>query len=362
MVILGHTEQLGEELDTYPPGSLHLEEIRSAADRAAALTRQLLAFSRGQPAQSRPIDLGQVVDGLDSLLRRLIGEQVELEIRREEEPSIVVADPSQLEQLVVNLAVNARDAMPDGGRLAIAVGRHRLTEWDPPLQLPAGDYVSLTVTDSGEGMSREELDRAFDPFYTTKEQGGGTGLGLATVHAVAEQNGGRARIESEPGRGTSVHVLFPRREGVAVLQEPAPCLPRQQGGGETILLVEDEDSIRELFEESLREVGYNVLTASDGEKALDRAERFGGRIDLLVTDVVMPRLSGPDLVQRLSATRPELRVVYMSGYSPKSDLGQARPDRTLVLQKPFSPKLLHARVRDLLDGPTTARSAGEGGV
>jgi CheY-like chemotaxis protein len=209
--------------------------------------------------------------------------------------------------------------------------------------------VTLTVTDSGAGMSREQVDRAFDPFFTTKPLGKGTGLGLATVHAVAEQSGGHARIESELGRGTTVEVLLPLSDRAAVEHEPTPLPTRSRGGGETILLVEDEEGIRELFERSLQAIGYTVLTANDGQEALERVEQWEGEIDLLITDMVMPRVSGPELVRRLSRTSPGIMVVYMSGYSPERDLGPVPEDRMAVLKKPFSPKLLHAKVRELLD-------------
>ena len=350
VVILGHAELLAEEFESSRPNPKHVAGIQSAADRAANLTRQLLAFSRGQPAQSRVTDLGDLVEQLGDLLRQLIGEHIELDLARQDEPLTVVADPSQLEQIVVNLAANARDAMPQGGSLEISIARCSITSKDPSGHLPAGAYVVLRVADSGTGMTDEQLDRAFDPFYTTKTLGKGTGLGLATVHAIAEQYGGHASIESVPGGGTTVQVLFPRSNRKPVPRRQAPLRTRNSGGGETILLVEDERAIRDLLEVGLTTKGYGVLTAQDGQEALDRVAQWGKAIDLLVTDVVMPRVSGPALVRRLSTIFPRLRVLYMSGYSEEGDLGtMSDSERASVLQKPFAIKRLQAEVRRILD-------------
>ena len=350
VVILGHAELLEDEIESGQPDPHHVAEIQSAADRAASLTRQLLAFSRGQPAQSKATDLGQLVEQLGSLLRRLIGEHIELELKQKEGPHTVMADPSQLEQLVVNLAANARDAMPNGGSLEISVGRCQVTTRKPMGHLPTGTYVALTVTDSGAGMTHEQIDCAFDPFYTTKALGKGTGLGLATVHAIAEQNGGHAAIESAIGRGTTIEVLLPLSDREPVPLGQKPRQPRTAGGGETILLVEDETMIRNLFEAGLKAIGYQVITAQDGQDALERAEQWGNAIDLLVTDVVMPRVSGPELVQRLSTNFPLIKVLYMSGYSQEGNISLISDEqRTAVLQKPFSPRLLQAEVRRMLD-------------
>jgi signal transduction histidine kinase/CheY-like chemotaxis protein len=350
VVILGHAELLEEELASGRPDPDHVAEIRSAADRAAALAGQLLAFSRGQPAQSRATDLGDLVEHLRALLRQLIGEHIEIDLQRQEGPLTVVADPSQLEQLVVNLAANARDAMPGGGHLKISVGRCRVTARKPVGQLPAGTYVILRVADTGTGMTHEELEHAFDPFYTTKALGKGTGLGLSTVHAIAEQHGGQASIESNPGHGTEVQVLLPLSDREPVPLEPEPREARSSGGGEAILLVEDERAIRELIAAGLTSKGYRVLTAQDGQEALERMANWGKGIDLLVTDVVMPRVSGPELVRRLSASRSRFKVLYMSGYSDEGGLSaMSDEERAAVLQKPFSPERLHAEIRRILD-------------
>ena len=350
VVILGHSELLAAEFESGQPNPKHVSDIRFAAERAADLTRQLLAFSRGQPAQSRATDLGDLVEQLGGLLHQLIGEHIELNLNRQDGALTVVADPSQLEQLVVNLAANARDAMPSGGRVTISVDRNRISSRESLGHVPAGDYVALRVTDSGTGMTRDQLDRAFDPFYTTKTLGKGTGLGLATVHAIAKQNGGHASIESAPDLGTTVQVLLPlsNREPVPLGHEPAPS--QTTGGGESILLVEDEESIRNMFADGLTAKGYQVLTAQDGHEALDRVALWGKPIDLLVTDVVMPRVSGPELVRRLSTILPRLSVLYMSGYSEEGDLSAlSEEERAVLLQKPFGPKRLLTEVRRTLD-------------
>jgi two-component system cell cycle sensor histidine kinase/response regulator CckA len=350
VVIIGHAELLEEELLSGRPDSDRIGEIRSAAGRAASLTRQLLAFSQGQPAQVRATDMCQLIEQLSSLLRCLVGDLVELKVDCSEAPLVVVADPSQLEQVVVNLAANARDAMPTGGSLVISIRERRITPRKPMGDLAPGSYVALSVADSGEGMTHEQIERAFDPFFTTKSLGKGTGLGLATVHAIAKQNAGHASIDSALGRGTTVEVLLPLSDRAPVRLGQTERLPRAVGGGETILLVEDEPMLRDLFEAGLRSAGYEVLTARDGQEALECIEQLGKEIDLLATDVVMPRVSGPELVRRISRTMPKLKVLYMSGYSQEGNLsGVSGEAGTAVLQKPFSIRLFHSEVRRLLD-------------
>jgi len=349
MVIVSHAELLKDGFDSGSPDPSPVQEIQDAADRAAALTRQLLAFSRGQPAQARATDLGDVVDGVLGLLDRLIGEHIEIDVQRGDGPLTVMADPSQLEQLVLNLATNARDAMPRGGRVEISIGREQVDEGRSD-HLAPGAYVSLSVGDSGSGMTREQIDRAFDPYYTTKATGKGTGLGLATVHAIVEQNFGQVWIESEPGQGACIRVLLPLSQREPEAARSARQGRRQKGGGETILLVEDESSIRTLFETGLRKEGYRVMSAEDGQEALDLVAGRSEAIDLLVTDVVMPRLSGPELARRLSNEWPGLQVLFMSGYSDEGNLSAIRAvHRSRVLQKPFPPKVLHSEIRRMLD-------------
>ncbi|MGH0037213.1 MAG: ATP-binding protein [Myxococcota bacterium] len=349
VLILSHAELMQAGLDSGQPDGDHLQAITAAAERATDLTRQLLAFSRGQPIQPRPTDLVALVDRLAKLLKPLIGEDIELVIASGPGPLTVEADPTQLEQLVMNLAANARDAMPGGGHLEISVRSVQVGPSSPLDPLPHGEYVALCVLDSGEGMSGDQLDHAFDPFYTTKASGEGSGLGLATVQAIAEQNRGRALIESRPGTGTQVRVLLPRSWASPLERTRERRQSHPPAGGETVLLVEDERAIRELIETVLTGSGYQVLGASDGEEAIRVVREYDSPIDLLITDVVMPRLSGPRLVEELGSLRPGLRVLYVSGYSHEGALVGAGSGAAKVLQKPFSPRVLLDEVRKILD-------------
>lgn len=336
-VVLGHADDLEQMGTTEGAAAEHVAHIRDAAQRAAALTRRLLSFSRGQPAMPEPIDLGRLVDELGPLLRRLVGAHIEIVHERGDGGSTVFADPTQLEQLVVNLAANAQDAMPKGGRLTLRVERR-------------DDAVALSVSDDGVGMTAEQVERAFDPFFTTKLPGRGTGLGLATVHAIVTQNGGSARIDSAPGRGTRVEILLP-----AYARPPAPARQaarprRARATGETILLVEDDDGIRRLFERALGRAGYRVLVAEDGRHALELAGRHDGEIALVVTDMVMPRMSGPEFMRRLAETRPEVPALYMSGYSEETAPFSDKEGFAGILLKPFTTAVLLAEIQRLLDG------------
>jgi len=350
VVIFSHVELLEEALEKGSRLREHTQEIRAAGDRAAALSQQLLTFSRGQPVQSRATDLVRLVARLGNLLRRLIGEHVELSLELEKGPLTIVADPSQIEQLVINLAANARDAMPEGGRLEIRLARGRSDSVSGRVRLAAGAYAELRFRDTGIGMHREQVERAFDPFYTTKPLGLGAGLGLATVHAVVEQCGGSVAIESAAGEGTTVRVMLP-----LTAAEPQEVISSSQpvsslAGRETILLVEDETAIRGLLEGVMRRRGYRVLAARDGVEALALLAEYAESIDLLLTDVVMPRLSGPELVRRVAGIQPGVPVIYMSGYSREGALEAARPgEEVCVLQKPFSPRLLLSELRRVLD-------------
>jgi two-component system cell cycle sensor histidine kinase/response regulator CckA len=353
LVILSHAEILREELEAAGDAEKaeSAGEILGAGERAAALTRQLLTFSRGQPIKPRPTDLVEVLRGLSSLLKRLIGEDIDFESVLPFEPVTVVADPSQIEQLVVNLAANGRDAMPEGGRLEISLTRRRHEQaMSTPLQ-SAGDYAVIRVTDTGEGMESEQIDRAFDPFYTTKPIGSGSGLGLATVHSIAEQCGGGVHIESVPGEGTSVIVLIPLSDAAPMEQPQKVRTSGSVDGNETILVAEDEGGIRRLLGNLLRRRGYHVIDSSDGADALDVARKCESPIDLVITDVVMPRLSGPELVKRLRAERPEMKVIFMSGYAQDGahSVTSACEDAE-ILEKPFSHHVLLSLVRKLLDG------------
>jgi two-component system cell cycle sensor histidine kinase/response regulator CckA len=314
-----------------------LVEIRRAADRAAELTRQLLAFGRRQVLQPQPLQLGAIVGGVEPMVRRLVGEDVELVVRFDPAVGTVVADPGQLEQVIVNLAVNARDAMPEGGTLTMATYGTR--RGDVP-------YVALEVTDTGIGMDDEIRSRVFEPFFTTRPDG--VGLGLASVYGIVTQSEGEIEVTSEPGRGATFTMLLPER-GVAI-DEPAPTpAPDLVPGSETILLVEDEDIVRALVRRVLEQRGYTVLESRNGHEAVGIAETHDGDIQLLLTDVVMPGMRGHEVADRVAATRRDIRVVYMSGYADEALLGRAADGGSHLLEKPFSNEALARKVREALE-------------
>jgi two-component system cell cycle sensor histidine kinase/response regulator CckA len=352
-VIGGRAELLLQRLSADDPRRRHVEIIGGAVRRGAGLARQLLVFGRRQLLRPRVLDLNQVVRDVQPLLRRLVGEDVEFAVVLQAAPGRVLADPVQLEQILLNLAANARDAMPHGGRLAIETRLVRLDRAfaDRHPGSAAGEYVSLAVTDTGVGMSDEVRARAFEPFFTTKEPGRGTGLGLATVYGVVKQMGGHVTLESAVGRGTAVTVYLPLAAEAEPEAETAVRNPAPRGGRETVLLVEDERDVRELAIEILEGYGYRVLPAGGPAEALALAERHPGPIHLLLTDVVMPGLSGPELARSLATSRPDLRVLYMSGYSehPTVQRDVLDPEAAL-LPKPFSSEELAGRVREILDG------------
>jgi two-component system cell cycle sensor histidine kinase/response regulator CckA len=340
-------EILCEELEGADPRRKHVDEIQKAGERAASLARQLLAFGRRQVLQPQRLSLNSLLREMEPMLRRLIGENIRLEI---------LADLGQIEQVVLNLVVNARDAMPEGGSLQLATGEVEVAAGtaadDPAGELPPGRYVQLTVADTGAGMEPEVVDRLFEPFFTTKERGKGTGLGLATVHGIVHQTGGRIQAESAPGEGARFTVLLPRAEGSGGTAPPAPRTGRKtRRGSETVLLVEDEDNIREPAVEILESRGYDVLAAHDAAQALAVAEEHAGPIHILVTDVVMPGMSGSQLAGQLTQRLPGLRVLYISGY-PEDSIshhGVLNPEQHF-LQKPFPPGQFLEKVREVLDG------------
>jgi len=353
MVIKGHTELLMNVLPPSDAAVRKIEQIDRAADRATALTRQLLAFSRMQVLQPRVLNLNTVVEDMGKLIPRLIGEDIELVLRLSPELGAIRADASQIEQIVMNLAVNSRDAMPNGGRLLIETSN---TELDRnysnmrPVVTP-GPYVLLAVSDSGMGMDQETQARIFEPFFTTKEQGKGTGLGLSTVYGVVKQSGGFIWVYSEVGKGTCFKIYLPRVdqpvEGVGAKQ-PLAEAPR---GTETILLAEDEQDVRELAREFLESGGYTVIEATNAQDALRLAARHENKIDLLVTDMVMPGMSGQHLAARLQQDRPGLSIIYMSGYSEHAATESAHSTLNApLLTKPFSRKAILRAVRETL-GP-----------
>jgi PAS domain S-box-containing protein len=341
-VILGRSAMLLEDRAPDDPARRALELIERTAERAAGLTHQLLAFSRRQVLQPRILDLNPIVSGMAGMLRRLIGEDVELVMDLSPGLGVVRADPGQLEQIVMNLAVNARDAMPRGGRLVIS------TENVPGAASQRG-YVVLKVSDTGVGMDTETQEHIFEPFFTTKEMGKGTGLGLATVHGIMEQHGGTVHVDSAPDRGTTFTLAFPVVEGVPEEPTATPKLVAPSRGSETILLVEDEAAIRSLAREILEANGYVVLEAGDGATALDRCARHEGPIHLVLTDVVMPAISGPDLARRVKAARPDVKILYISGYTAeKLDHHGVFGGEVALLEKPFTPAMLMAKIREVL--------------
>jgi len=349
--ILGNTQLLLRDL---PPGDAKrsdVEEIRKASERAASLTRQLLAYSRRQMLQPKVLDLNVVVAEMDKMLRRLIGEHIALVAALQSDLGHVRADPNQIEQVIVNLAVNARDAMPDGGKLTIETANVDLDETFAQAHLGSvpGAYAMLAVTDTGHGMDVNVRAHLFEPFFTTKEVGKGTGLGLATVYGIVKQSGGYISVYSERGRGSTFKIYLPR----IATPSATPAAPPRVGaarGSETVLVVEDELAVLTLSRRALEAQGYVVLAASDAAAALRVVERHGGTIHLLLTDVVMPGMSGRDLADRLAAQRPGIRVLYMSGYPGDAVVQHGTlPSGSAFLQKPFSPDGLARKVRDVLD-------------
>jgi two-component system cell cycle sensor histidine kinase/response regulator CckA len=349
-VILGYADLLcshGSDQHAREVGG----EIQKAGERAAALTRQLLAFSRKQVLQPIVLDLNDLVKNLDTMLRRLIGEDVVLTHALQPRAVWVKADPGQLEQVLTNLVINARDAMPKGGRLLLSTGEVAAPRPGAVSKDRRG-YATLTVKDSGQGMDESVQRLLFEPFFTTKEIGKGTGLGLATVHGIVHQSGGRIEVESEPGRGSTFRVYLPLTE--PALNSPPPTAETEVEAPintkETILLVEDEEALRHLARRTLQSQGYNILEACDGVAALVLCQRHLPFIDMVLTDVVMPNLSGVDLVQRLKLVRPRLKVLYMSGYTDSTVVRHGVEETEVnYLQKPFTPDLLRRRVRELLD-------------
>jgi PAS domain S-box-containing protein len=354
-VILGYCDLLAARVE---PGSLQLEElgeIRKAGERAAGLTRQLLAFSRTQVLVPEVLDINSVVNEIDKMLRRVIGEDIDLRAVCQPEIGCVKADRGQLEQVLMNLAVNARDAMPRGGNLTIETRNVEVddTSVGESAAMPPGSYVLLAVSDTGSGMKANTKSHLFEPFFTTKEKGQGTGLGLATVYGIVKQSGGFIWVYSEPGRGATFKIYLPRVERApgGPAPRPAAAAPKSTRGTETVLLLEDEEGLRRLARDVLRKEGYTVLETSGWQSALEIAGQHPGTIHMVLTDVVMPGMGGPEVASRVSALRPGIKVLYMSGYT-----GNAAAHRGLLeasvalLQKPFTPGDLARRVRQVLDG------------
>ena len=351
-VIIGYSELLLERADTDGQVRKQCEEIKRAGDRAASLTRQLLAFSRQQVLEPRVLNLNTSVAEIEKMLRRLIGEDIDLRTSLDPTLGLVKADPGQIEQVIMNLALNARDAMPGGGKLIIETSNTELDDeyalHHPPCIV--GRYVILAVTDSGVGMSQETKARIFEPFFTTKELGKGTGLGLSTVYGVAKQSGGYIWVYSEPGQGSVFKLYLPRVDGSEVQIRPAKSAPELLPGTETVLLVEDEQSVRALTRNLLEQGGYTVLEADNGAHAVEIAKQHHGPIHLLLTDVVMPGMNGPAVAEMILPIHPEAKALYVSGYS--SSFGTQTglvPAGANLFQKPFSRAALLRKVRNLLD-------------
>jgi two-component system, cell cycle sensor histidine kinase and response regulator CckA len=359
-----HGELLAEGIDGDQNLAGHLHEVQEAIERGASLASQLLAFSRKQVLQPRVMRLNEVITAMEPMLQQLIGHQVALQVRIDPEAGAVFADPAQLEQVLLNLVVNARDAMPEGGRLVLKTA-HAYLAASGAQDLPPGHYACLVVEDSGTGMSEAVQARLFEPFFTTKGPDKGTGLGLSTVYGIVRQSGGNVRVESAPGRGSRFEVYLPRVTEAAETPAAVPGRRREPrgrtGGSEVVLLVEDEDNIREPACEILEGRGYTVLAARNGAEALELAARHAGPIHLLVSDVVMPGMNGRQLAVEISHVRPEAKVLLMSGYPEPAVEGMADgmasgeaagqepfPAWTL-LQKPFPPRLLLDRIREVLD-------------
>jgi two-component system cell cycle sensor histidine kinase/response regulator CckA len=351
-VISGFTDLLARDLEASHPARRRVDQIRKATDRAASLTRQLLAFSRRQVLQPRVLDLNTLVTDVQEMLRRVIGEHIGIVTVLSPDVGRVKADPGQLEQVIVNLAVNSRDAMPGGGRLILETGN---AEFDDAFVRThagahAGPYVALAVSDTGHGMDAEVLSHVFEPFFTTKEAGKGTGLGLATVYGIVKQSGGYITVYSEVKKGTTVKIYLPRvEEQVHHLEAGEPGPPPT--GTETILLLEDEGSLREIIKEVFQEAGYQVITADDSREALRLARAHQGALDIVVTDVVMPGMGGREIAEAMTAERPGIRVLFISGYTDEA-IGHHNvldPD-VHFLQKPFTAHALLRKVREVLDG------------
>jgi signal transduction histidine kinase len=350
--ILGHCELLSRQMDADDPRRNNAEQIEKSAHRAAGLTRQLLIFSRKQVIEPRVLKLNDVILDIEKMLRRLIGEDIEFSTVLDPAAGHIKADPGQIEQVIMNLAVNARDAMPNGGKLTITTANTALDK-NHPNNFPdmvAGDYVMLAISDTGTGMSEEVKAHLFEPFFTTKPSGRGTGLGLATCFGIVKQNSGHINVQSELGSGTTFKICFPQVQ--SALESPRVCTPPTEaaGGNETVLLVEDESAVRELAAITLREKGYTVVEAANGEEGLRLARQHDGKIDLVLTDVVMPVLGGKAMADTLRMSHPDTKVLFTSGYTEDAlgHHGVLRPG-ILFLPKPYLTATLTRKVREVLD-------------
>jgi signal transduction histidine kinase/ActR/RegA family two-component response regulator len=361
-VISGHCEMMQNDVPADSPLNDDLAQVRRATDRAAALTRHLLAFGRRQLLQPKRLDVNRVVSDVEPMLRRVIGADIVFSVDLAANMGVIVADAGQLEQVIVNLTVNARDAMPRGGTLTIATGAVTL---DVPLTagdstVPGGDYVTLAVEDTGVGMDDATRRRVFEPFFTTKALGKGTGLGLATVYGIVKQSKGYVTLATEPGMGSTFTLYLPRVAGALAAEDVEPpkprvSAPRPAGREEVVLLVDDEPTLRMLAQRSLEQAGYRVVTAANGVEAMERIEACGGQVDILVTDLVMPMMGGRELVEQITGRGHAMRVLFMSGYTDDEVMrrGLLEPG-CAFLPKPFGLDAFIGKVREVLDAPRQA--------
>jgi two-component system cell cycle sensor histidine kinase/response regulator CckA len=362
-VISGYVELLEKRVEEDPKAQEYASKIKAAAFRAGGLTQQLLAFSRKQLQHMRVLDINETVSQVCSILDRVLGENVDILLRLAPQPAAIKGDETQVEQILMNLAVNARDAMPNGGKLIIETG-HVVVDDACAKQaagLAPGEYVMLVVSDTGTGMAADTLSHAFEPFFTTKEPGKGTGLGLAMVYGIVKQSGGHVSVYSEVGKGSSFRIYLPACHQVAN-ERPAIANPHATGGGETILLVEDETPVRDLARVLLEKLGYHVIAASNAKAALELATSFSDSLHLLLTDVVMPGSSGRQLAEKLSVTLPNMKVLYMTGYTDDALLHhQLLESSVSILRKPFTREHLAIAVRNTLDGLSYQQTDCNGG-
>jgi len=350
-VISGYNRMILEEPGNHADVLEWAGEVQNASQRAASLTSQLLAFSRRQIAQPRLLNLNETVSQMEKLLRRVIGEDIDLETHLAPELGVVYADPNHLDQLIMNLVVNARDAMPHGGKLTIETANVDLDEAyaSGHAGVVPGQYVQLAISDTGEGISESVRSRIFEPFFTTKETGKGTGLGLSIVYGIVKQNGGDIWVYSQEGKGTTFKIYLPLARPGSMAQPGKNAEAESQRGTETVLLVEDEERVRKLVSSILKKQGYTVLESQSGQDAIRISQAHDGPIHLLLTDVVMPETGGPELAEQLCGPRPEMKVLYMSGYADKAIVrhGELQADAAFI-QKPFAPEALHHKIREVL--------------
>ena len=355
-IVIGYCEFMRSELADNPPLLKEVNEIRKAAEKANSLTRQVLAFSRLQKPQAQLLNLNDVLKDMADMLRRLLSDDIEVAMLSDSSLGLILADRGQIEQVILNLVINAADAMPHGGKLTLSTANTSMngSHLDQAFSQPASRAcVCLTVSDTGVGMAPEIKARIFDPFFTTKERGKGTGLGLATVYGIVNQAGGHIRVESEPGQGTTFHVSFPQCESAVENSVQAEASFPETRGSETILVVDDEDSLLELLCEVLRRNGYTVLPAANGREALRLTREHPEPIDLVITDMVMPKMGGRELAEALHALKPSLKILYMTGYAEKAeDVKELLSSGHSFIEKPFTPDELLHKTRDVLSAET----------